>query len=81
MFCFCLECELDGHIYQNGEKVLTTDRPCHVCYCRGGHIVCAPLECYRRSDCTPRLEPGSCCPKYDHCPPLGKFCLETNYPQ
>ncbi|XP_049955860.1 serine-rich adhesin for platelets [Schistocerca serialis cubense] len=64
------ECELNGQIYQNGEKVQAAERPCHVCYCRGGYVVCAALECYRRLDCAPRYEPGACCPKYDHCPPL-----------
>ncbi|PSN30843.1 hypothetical protein C0J52_25715 [Blattella germanica] len=63
------ECERDGKTYQNGER-MDAESPCQACYCRSGEIVCTLIECYRRDDCEPRYVNGTCCPKYDHCPPL-----------
>lgn len=64
------ECERDGKIYSNGEKLVDPDTPCKVCYCQGGEITCNNVNCYERSDCEPKYIPGRCCPVYDNCPPL-----------
>ncbi|CAL8084381.1 unnamed protein product [Orchesella dallaii] len=63
------ECEKDGKIYQNGEKITDTNNPCEACYCQGGEIICAVIDCYWRNDCPPRYIDNRCCPMYDHCPP------------
>ncbi|KAJ9597793.1 hypothetical protein L9F63_011401 [Diploptera punctata] len=64
------ECEQDGKVYHNGERLDDVVSPCQACYCQSGEIVCTVIECYRRDDCEPRYVNGTCCPKYDHCPPL-----------
>ncbi|PNF36911.1 hypothetical protein B7P43_G08869 [Cryptotermes secundus] len=64
------DCEADGKIYQNGERLEDPDSPCRVCYCQSGEIVCTVIKCYTRADCVPRYVTGKCCPKYDHCPPV-----------
>ncbi|KAL0272508.1 UNVERIFIED_CONTAM: hypothetical protein PYX00_005447 [Menopon gallinae] len=66
---YVCECERNGKIYGNGEKV-EEPNPCKVCYCKGGEIKCALVTCYTRDDCEPGYVAGVCCPKYDHCPPL-----------
>lgn len=69
---FILECQHNGNTYANGEKLETTlGGECKVCYCRGGEIQCAEVTCYIRKDCEGKRVPGTCCPKYDHCPPIG----------
>lgn len=65
------ECEHNGDIYNNGERLDTPDEPCQVCYCKGGEVMCTSITCYQRDDCEPQLVPGQCCPKYDHCPLRG----------
>lgn len=62
------ECEFNGRMYNNGEKLERPDDPCWVCYCKGGEVMCTSITCYERNDCTPHFVPGQCCPKYDHCP-------------
>ncbi|XP_066157885.1 bromodomain-containing protein DDB_G0270170 [Euwallacea fornicatus] len=65
------ECEHNGKIYANGEKLETNPGgECKVCYCRGGEVQCAEVSCYIRNDCEGKRVPGTCCPKYDHCPPI-----------
>lgn len=64
------ECQRDGKVYANGEKVFDPETPCRVCYCQGGEITCSPVSCYKRHDCEPKYIPGRCCPEYDNCPPL-----------
>ncbi|CAH1121079.1 unnamed protein product [Ceutorhynchus assimilis] len=65
------ECEHDGKIYGNGEKLETNPGgECKVCYCRGGEVQCAEVSCYVRNDCEGKRVPGTCCPKYDNCPPI-----------
>lgn len=65
------ECEHNGKIYANGEKLETNPGgECKVCYCRGGEVQCAEVSCYIRKDCEGKRVPGTCCPKYDHCPPI-----------
>lgn len=65
------ECEKDGRIYGNGQKIEDSNNPCEICYCQGGEIVCAVIDCYWRSDCQPRYIENRCCPLYDHCAPSG----------
>ncbi|CAH0555492.1 unnamed protein product [Brassicogethes aeneus] len=68
------ECQHNGRVYGNGEKLDTPlGGECKVCYCRGGEIQCANVSCYIRKDCEGRSVPGTCCPKYDHCPPIDSF--------
>lgn len=62
------ECEQEGRIYGNGEKLVDPLDPCRVCYCQGGEVVCRRIACFVRDDCQPRLVPGRCCPEYDNCP-------------
>ncbi|XP_065076800.1 uncharacterized protein LOC135700265 isoform X2 [Ochlerotatus camptorhynchus] len=64
------ECQRDGKVYANGEKVFDPETPCRVCYCQGGEITCGQVSCYKRHDCEPKFIPGRCCPEYDNCPPL-----------
>ncbi|KAJ8917623.1 hypothetical protein NQ315_000106 [Exocentrus adspersus] len=65
------ECEHNGKIYANGEKLETPPGgECKVCYCRGGEVQCAEVSCYVRKDCEGKRVPGKCCPKFDHCPPI-----------
>ncbi|EAT47163.2 AAEL001722-PA [Aedes aegypti] len=64
------ECQRDGKVYSNGEKVFDPETPCRVCYCQGGEISCSQVSCYKRHDCEPKFIPGRCCPEYDNCPPL-----------
>nr|CAD7433535.1 unnamed protein product [Timema monikensis] len=64
------ECEVNGRVYQNGERLEDPQSPCEVCYCQGGEMVCTVIECYKRKDCEAIKVPGVCCPKYDNCPPL-----------
>lgn len=66
------DCEAGGKIYQNGERLEDPESPCRVCYCQSGEIVCTVIKCYTRADCMPRYVTGKCCPKYDHCPPVGE---------
>ncbi|CAH0718674.1 unnamed protein product, partial [Brenthis ino] len=62
------ECEQEGRVYGNGEKLVDPLDPCRVCYCQGGEVVCRRIACFVRDDCQPRLVPGRCCPEYDNCP-------------
>ncbi|XP_047988375.1 mucin-2 [Leguminivora glycinivorella] len=62
------ECEQEGRVYGNGEKLVDPEDPCRVCYCQGGEVVCRRIACFLRDDCQPRLVPGRCCPEYDNCP-------------
>ncbi|XP_067008223.2 uncharacterized protein [Anabrus simplex] len=78
---FGSECEHNGRVYQNGERLENPENPCNVCYCRGGEVSCTALECYRRDDCEPQYVPGRCCPRYDHCPPLDQPRFEKTRPQ
>lgn len=71
------DCQKNGHTYGNGERV-EEPNPCNVCYCRGGEIICTGVTCYTRTDCEPHYVPGKCCPKYDHCPALGKQKVYKN---
>ncbi|XP_048522581.1 uncharacterized protein LOC109545544 isoform X1 [Dendroctonus ponderosae] len=65
------ECEHNGHTYANGEKLESSPGgECKVCYCRGGEVQCTEVSCYIRNDCEGKRVPGTCCPKYDHCPPI-----------
>ncbi|KPJ12211.1 Kielin/chordin-like protein [Papilio machaon] len=65
------ECEQEGRVYGNGEKLVDPQDPCRVCYCQGGEVVCRRIACFVRDDCTPRRVPGRCCPEYDNCPLRG----------
>ncbi|XP_063531369.1 mucin-2-like [Cydia strobilella] len=65
------ECEQEGRVYGNGEKLVDPEDPCRVCYCQGGEVVCRRIACFLRDDCQPRLVPGRCCPEYDNCPLRG----------
>lgn len=78
IFFYCTECEYNKRIYNNGEKIDTSDMPCRVCYCKGGDVMCTTIGCYEREDCEGKIIPGTCCPKYDHCPPLGKNDFEIS---
>ncbi|CAB3252149.1 unnamed protein product [Arctia plantaginis] len=69
------ECEQEGRVYGNGEKLVDPVDPCRVCYCQGGEVVCRRIACFVRDDCTPRLVPGRCCPEYDNCPLRGVTSL------
>lgn len=35
-----LDCEKNGKVYGNGEKIIDAENPCRVCYCQGGEITC-----------------------------------------
>ncbi|XP_013182168.1 PREDICTED: uncharacterized protein LOC106128367 isoform X1 [Papilio xuthus] len=65
------ECEQEGRVYGNGEKLVDPQDPCRVCYCQGGEVVCRRIACFVRDDCSPRRVPGRCCPEYDNCPLRG----------
>ncbi|CAF4843019.1 unnamed protein product [Pieris macdunnoughi] len=65
------ECEQEGRVYGNGEKLVDPQDPCRVCYCQGGEVVCRRIACFVRDDCQPRLVHGRCCPEYDNCPLRG----------
>ncbi|XP_022118631.2 uncharacterized protein LOC110995672 [Pieris rapae] len=65
------ECEQEGRVYGNGEKLVDPQDPCRVCYCQGGEVVCRRIACFVRDDCQPRLVQGRCCPEYDNCPLRG----------
>uniref|UniRef100_S4PJ60 Kielin/chordin-like protein n=1 Tax=Pararge aegeria TaxID=116150 RepID=S4PJ60_9NEOP len=69
------ECEQEGRIYGNGEKLVDPQDPCRVCYCQGGEVVCRRIACFVRDDCRPRRVPGRCCPEYDNCPVRGVTSL------
>ncbi|XP_059061220.1 mucin-5AC [Achroia grisella] len=69
------ECEQEGRVYGNGEKLVDPADPCRVCYCQGGEVVCRRIACFVRDDCKPRLVPGRCCPEYDNCPLRGVTSL------
>ncbi|XP_041977116.1 putative GPI-anchored protein pfl2 [Aricia agestis] len=69
------DCEQDGRVYANGEKLVDPADPCRVCYCQGGEVVCRRIACFLRDDCRPRLVPGRCCPEYDNCPLRGVTSL------
>lgn len=69
------ECEQEGRVYGNGEKLIDPVDPCRVCYCQGGEVVCRRIACFLRDDCSPRLVPGRCCPEYDNCPLRGNTIL------
>ncbi|KAK3914421.1 Kielin/chordin-like protein [Frankliniella fusca] len=64
-------CTVDGAVFHNGARLPASadPDPCRACYCQGGEPACTRVHCYRRPDCAPRHVPGSCCPKYDNCPP------------
>ncbi|XP_034840074.1 uncharacterized protein [Maniola hyperantus] len=74
------ECEQEGRIYGNGEKLVDPMDPCRVCYCQGGEVVCRRIACFVRDDCRPRLVPGRCCPEYDNCPVRGVTSLPSMTP-
>ncbi|XP_073944528.1 uncharacterized protein [Choristoneura fumiferana] len=65
------ECEQEGRVYGNGEKLVDPEDPCRVCYCQGGEVVCRRIACFLRDDCQPRHVKGRCCPEYDNCPLRG----------
>nr|XP_022916094.1 uncharacterized protein LOC111425998 isoform X1 [Onthophagus taurus] len=66
-----VECEFEGKVYGNGERLETKPGgECKVCYCRGGEVQCTEVSCYIRTDCEGRRVPGQCCQKYEHCPPI-----------
>ncbi|XP_049306079.1 uncharacterized protein LOC105227136 isoform X2 [Bactrocera dorsalis] len=62
------DCQKDGRIYLNGDKLVDPETPCTVCYCQGGEILCSSVTCFHRDDCKPKYIPGRCCPEYDNCP-------------
>ncbi|XP_014281975.3 serine-rich adhesin for platelets isoform X1 [Halyomorpha halys] len=62
------DCEYNGIVYNNGERLDKPEDPCQVCYCKGGEIMCTSITCYERDDCQPHYTAGQCCPRYDHCP-------------
>lgn len=33
-----------------------------------GEILCSPVTCFHRDDCSPKYISGVCCPEYDNCP-------------
>ncbi|CAH0390826.1 unnamed protein product [Bemisia tabaci] len=69
---FQCDCEFNGRNYFNGEQIeAQLDKPCEVCYCKGGDVMCTSVTCYERSDCQAKVVPGQCCPKYENCPPRG----------
>ncbi|XP_050663500.1 uncharacterized protein LOC126964436 [Leptidea sinapis] len=70
------ECEQEGRVYGNGEKLIDPQDPCRVCYCQGGEVVCRRIACFVRDDCQPRLVAGRCCPEYDNCPLRGVTTLQ-----
>uniref|UniRef100_A0A0K8V244 VWFC domain-containing protein n=1 Tax=Bactrocera latifrons TaxID=174628 RepID=A0A0K8V244_BACLA len=62
------DCQKDGRIYLNGDKLVDPETPCTVCYCQGGEILCSSVTCFHRDDCKPKYIAGRCCPEYDNCP-------------
>ncbi|XP_028173902.1 titin homolog [Ostrinia furnacalis] len=74
------ECEQEGRVYGNGEKLVDPADPCRVCYCQGGEVVCRRIACFLRDDCQPRLVPGRCCPEYDNCPLRGVTAAPGSQP-
>ncbi|XP_046680452.1 uncharacterized protein LOC124367564 [Homalodisca vitripennis] len=62
------ECDYNGQLYNDGERIDLPEEPCQVCYCKGGDVMCTSITCYQRDDCEPIHVPGQCCPKYDNCP-------------
>ncbi|KAF6207081.1 hypothetical protein GE061_018320 [Apolygus lucorum] len=72
------DCEYEGKLYNNGEKLENPSTPCQVCYCRGGEIMCNSITCYRRDDCEPQHVEGQCCPKYGHCPSKNLSSVEAD---
>ncbi|KAL9877560.1 LOW QUALITY PROTEIN: uncharacterized protein ACN2A1_012658 [Glossina fuscipes fuscipes] len=62
------DCEKDGKTYSNGDKLVDPETPCTVCYCQAGEILCSPVTCFHRDDCSPKYISGVCCPEYDNCP-------------
>ena len=73
-----LDCEHNGQVYNNGERLDKPEDPCQVCYCKGGEIMCTSITCYERDDCKPLYTAGQCCPKYDHCP-IGNYLGHGKY--
>ncbi|XP_074026358.1 uncharacterized protein isoform X2 [Leptinotarsa decemlineata] len=74
------ECDHNGKFYANGEKLETSPGgECKVCYCRGGEVQCAEVSCYIRKDCEAKRVPGTCCPKYDNCPPIEAIPERSSY--
>ncbi|XP_066972792.1 LOW QUALITY PROTEIN: serine-rich adhesin for platelets-like [Macrobrachium rosenbergii] len=61
-------CTRDGEIYADGEYVPSLDE-CTDCYCLGGEIVCALLQCVPPGDnCRPLTQSNnSCCPDNYEC--------------
>lgn len=61
-------CVSDGVQYYDGEFVPSSDL-CSDCYCLGGEVICAILECPQPEgqNCTAvERPPGNCCPtKYE----------------
>ncbi|KAF4523559.1 hypothetical protein B566_EDAN012007 [Ephemera danica] len=55
---YICECKLGERTYDNGERIPEEGGPCQVCYCRGGTVQCAVLECFWRDDCEPRSPEG-----------------------
>ncbi|XP_054257789.1 uncharacterized protein LOC128982801 isoform X2 [Macrosteles quadrilineatus] len=62
------ECDYNGQLYNDGERLDLPEEPCQVCYCKGGEVMCNSITCYHRDDCDPIEVPGQCCPKYENCP-------------
>ena len=67
------DCEKDGKIYKSGQKILSRQKPCDVCFCQGGDLLCSKIHCFTRNDCEGINVPGRCCPSYDHCDLPRKF--------
>ncbi|XP_068241038.1 serine-rich adhesin for platelets-like [Palaemon carinicauda] len=68
-------CTSDGEIYTDGEYVPSLNE-CTDCYCLGGEIVCAQLQCISPGDnCQPISKSNtSCCPdRYECVEPTNNF--------
>ncbi|XP_054287465.1 uncharacterized protein LOC129003203 [Macrosteles quadrilineatus] len=62
-------CEVDGHVYPEGELIPNKGETCENCYCLKGRLHCEPVVCSvpvnRR--CVPVVTPGHCCPTSYNC--------------
>lgn len=74
-----LDCEKNGTIYENGEKIIDDEsNSCSVCYCQGGEILCSNVTCHLRTNCESTFFiKGRCCPEYDNCPPSQQNTIIT----
>lgn len=73
----CAECDYNGQLYNDGERLDLPEEPCQVCYCKGGEVMCNSITCYHRDDCDPIEVPGQCCPKYENCPVRGTTIISS----